>query len=132
MKNKKFNSLITLSLTILLAIVVLRDSNFFYYENFYIAQKQSLTKNKPLLIYFYSEKEKLNLKEIEKDYIICFLNYEKNKNIFEKFKLEKLPSYVIINNETKEICKIEGEQSKQSILRWLINLRKNTNTELNQ
>lgn len=131
MKNTKFNSLITLSLTILLAIIVLKN-NYAFYTNYEEAKTKSLSENKPLLIYFYSEKEKIfNLKEIEKDYIICFLNYEKNKKISEVFKIEKLPSYVVVDNNTKEICKIEGEESKQKILRWLINHKKYINKEQN-
>lgn len=56
--------------------------------------------------------------EIE-DYVLCFLDIEKDKEIADLYMVKSLPYYLIVDSEGNVIKKGSGYKSKKTFLRWL-------------
>ena len=127
--KKNFNILIS---TILILILFLSLNENKYITDYNLAKEKSIEKNMPLLLCFeetYSKKQ--NLKEAKNYYIVCVLTIDKNKELFEEYKIKKIPSYVIVDQKTQKTCSIEGEESKQKVIQWLFsNIRKNQSKQI--
>ena len=62
-----------------------------------------------------------NVKEIMKNYVLVFVDYDRNKSVARKFGVQGLPSYAITNvNETK-LKSDGGYLSADKFHRWLDN-----------
>lgn len=112
-------------------MVVSLHNNKKYSKDFFInleeAKKYSVEKDKPLFICFNSTLSDQNIsdfKKIKDNYIICILDLEKDKEEFKKYNITKIPSYIVIDNKNKMICKEEGYKEKNKLFEWLYKLRK--------
>jgi len=103
-----------------------------YVESFDIAQKEAKEQNKKILAIFGADwcKYCLDLKkDIESskgdtlldDFVVCYIDYDKNPEIARRYKVTRLPSSCIISNN--RYTKIEGYSSFSSY-QSLINSRK--------
>ena len=53
------------------------------------------------------------------DYILCFLDIEKDKEIADKYMVKSLPYYLIVDSEGNVKKKGSGYKSKKIFLNWL-------------
>lgn len=112
----------------ILFLIILIDNN--KNNNIFIdikeAKNASIKEDRPLLIVFDQDySEKANLKYI-KTYVICVLDCVKDKEIFEEYKIKKIPSYIVIDNKTNVIYKEEGSKSKKGLSEWLLKIKNKT------
>lgn len=126
---KKIQKLI-FPLTILLLLLLINrniENNNTFFIDIKEAKQTSLLEDKPLLIIF-DQSISDEVKQISniKDYVICLLEYEKNRSIFEEYQIKKIPSYVVVDNRTNVIYKEEGRKNKKFLLEWL----KSTNNKI--
>lgn len=112
-------------ITILLLIFLLdkKDINDLYLD-LEEAKQVSSSENKPLLVIIDNKSmgEVNSIKNI-KGYIVCFLDYEKDKKIIEEYKIKKIPSYIIIDNKTNVVYKEEGYRNKNKLIEWLVQIK---------
>jgi hypothetical protein len=128
MKTDKFN--LFFSITLLLLILIINNNK--KYDNFFIdyseAKLESLKQNKLLFICFnssLSNQEISDFKKIKNNYIVCILDLEKDKEVFDKYNIKEIPTYAIIDPVKKEICIEEGHKEKKKLFEWLNQFRKN-------
>jgi len=121
---KKIQVLIFPITIILLMFLIENKNTGTLYLDFCEAKNTSLIEKKPLLIIFdnKSKQEISTIKNI-KDYVVCFLDYEENKKIIEEYKINKIPSYVIIDNITNSVYKEEGYKNKNKLIEWLFQIK---------
>lgn len=127
MKTDKFNMVFSIIL-LFLALTIFKNNNISFFIDYNEAKKQSLQEKKPLLIYFnnsLNDQKIYYLNKVKKEYIICILDYESNKEIFEKFDIKTIPSVVLEDEENKIICKEEGYLEKNKLIEFLNKFRKN-------
>ncbi len=113
-------------------MLILTLSNNKQEKNFYIdydiAKKESIKQDKLLFICFNSSlsNQKISdFKKIKEEYIVCVLDLEKDKKIFEKYNIKEVPTYAVIDPVKKHICIEEGHKEKSKLFEWLNQLRKN-------
>lgn len=116
----------------LLALVLIvhnkKHSNSTFFINYEEAKIYSVEKEKPLFICFNSSlsSQKISdFKKIKEDYVVCILDVERDKDIFKKYNITKIPSYIVVDNKNKIICKEEGYKEKNMLFEWLSKLREN-------
>lgn len=61
------------------------------------------------------------VKDKMKDYIVCSLDYKSNQDIIKKYKIRKLPTYILIDKDENIIKEGYGYQSRNFFLNWLSN-----------
>lgn len=61
------------------------------------------------------------VKDKMKDYIVCSLDYRSNQDIIKKYKIKKLPTYILIDKEENIIKEGYGYQSRKFFINWLSN-----------
>jgi thioredoxin-related protein len=129
MKIDKFNMLFSLVLLfVVLNIYTQKNNNSTFFINYEEAKIYSAQKDKPLFICFNSSlsNQKISdFKKIKEDYIVCILDLEKDKDVFEKYNITKIPSYIVLDRKNKTICKEEGYKDKKILFDWLSKLREN-------
>ena len=54
-----------------------------------------------------------------KDYIVCSLDYKSNQEIIKKYKIKKLPTYILIDKDENIIKEGYGYQSRKFFINWL-------------
>lgn len=54
------------------------------------------------------------------DYILCFLDIEKDKEIADQYMVRSLPYYLIVDSEGNVKKKGSGYKSKKTFLNWLL------------
>lgn len=99
------------------------------------AKKAASDSKKEILIVFEapwsesSEVFKKNLKdsivkEAVKDYVICLIDYDKDRDSARKFNIKTIPSYIVVD-EKGEIKKYgSGYKTKNIFLNWLRSTKK--------
>ena len=100
------------------------------YVNLKEAKKAAKFSQKEILIFFETSwsdssksfKENLKdsvIKDAVKDYIICLIDYDKNRDIAEEYNIKSIPSYLVID-ENGNIKKYGCEyKTKNIFLKWL-------------
>lgn len=112
-------------ITILLLFFLLEKKDVStFYLNFDEAKNTSIQENKPLLVIFDKESrgDISSVRNI-KGYVVCFLDYEENKEIIEEYKIKKIPSYLIIDNKKNVVYKEEGYKNKNKLFEWLAQIK---------
>lgn len=126
MKTDKFNMVFSIIL-LFLALTMLNNKQESFFIDYNEAKKQSVEEKKPLLIYFnksLNDQKISYLSKIKKEYVVCILDYESNKEIFDKFNIKTIPSIVLEDEENKIICKEEGYLEKNKLIELLNKFRK--------
>jgi thioredoxin-related protein len=57
--------------------------------------------------------------ELNKDYIVCYVDTVENKDISGKYKVRTIPAYFIVDEKENVIKKNVGYKNKADFLRWL-------------
>lgn len=130
MKTDKFTMIFSIILLIIVFIIHNKKYNSgTFFINYEEAKIYSIEKNKPLFICFNSSlsNQKISdFKKIKEDYVVCILDLESDKDIFKKYNITKIPSYMVVDNKNKIICKEEGYREKNMLFEWLSKLRENS------
>jgi len=129
MRIDKFNMFFSLVLLLLVLILINNNAkvNNSIFTDYAIAKKASIKENKPLFVCFNSSlsKQKISdFKQIKKKYIICILDYEKDKELFEKYKIKEIPTYAVLYIDNKIVIE-SGYKEKRKLFEWLNQLGKN-------
>lgn len=104
---------------------IILDTNIIYDD---IEKAEALAKihQRKLIIIFGADwcpycvdlkKDAKTIKEFD-DYIVCFINTDKNKNLSKQFRIRNLPTSVIINNKGKEQSRKIGYKNKD-YAKWI-------------
>jgi len=56
-----------------------------------------------------------------KDYVVCSLDYKSNQEVIKKYKIKKLPTYILIDKDENIIKEGYGYQSRNFFINWLSN-----------
>jgi thioredoxin-related protein len=101
------------------------------YLNLEEAKSAASKLNKDILIIFETDwcgtcrkfkKDSVSKIDIElDDYIVCFLDVEKDKNIIDKYEVKSLPYYIVINKNGEIKKRGSGYKSKNLFIDWLFN-----------
>lgn len=54
------------------------------------------------------------------NYILCFLDIEKDKEVAQQYMVKSLPYYLVVDSEGNVIKKGSGYKSKTTFLKWLL------------
>ena len=114
-------------LTLLIFIFVINNHNVFANESIYIddiliAKQYAEENDKKLLMIFtadwckYCEPLKNaienNIERINKKYVVCYINFDTNKDLVKKYRVGSIPATIISNGNT--ITRIVGFSSFNS------------------
>ena len=95
------------------------------------ALESSRNNNKYILLLVYSKwcgycakfkKEVLSEEEVKnkmKEYVVCSLDYKSNQEVIKKYKIKKLPTYILIDKDENVIKEGYGYQNRRVFLNWL-------------
>jgi thioredoxin-related protein len=104
---------------------IILDTNIIY-DDIQKAEALSKVHQRKLIIIFGADwcpycadlkKDAKTIKEFD-DYIVCFINTDKNKNLPKKFRVRNLPTSVVINKEGKEQSRTIGYKNKD-YTKWI-------------
>ena len=68
------------------------------------------------------KKEVLSEEEVKnkmKEYVVCSLDYKSNQEVIKKYKIKKLPTYILIDKDENVIKEGYGYQNRRVFLNWL-------------
>ena len=54
-----------------------------------------------------------------KEYVVCSLDYKSNQEVIKKYKIKKLPTYILIDKDENVIKEGYGYQNRRVFLNWL-------------
>jgi thioredoxin 1 len=102
------------------------------FDDYEEAIEYSKENNKKILVFFTAEwcgwckemKEKtIKDSEVEnaifQDKVICYIDMDKNIQLKNKFKINKIPAYLILNEKQEILEKSFGFKTKKEFLEWI-------------